>query len=79
MKRILRLLLLIVTVALLAYGLTYERHEVRSLAPDGPTKRLSAIQFTQGTTTDDYMQKDGSLYDVYSLSPLEASQKDCKT
>jgi hypothetical protein len=68
----------IFAMALLAYALLWERHEVRSLADEKPTV-LNGVQFIAGTTTDDYMRRPAGIYDVRSLAPSSASVKDCKT
>lgn len=63
---------------LLTYGLVMERHTVRSLR-DESEKQITGPAFVEGATVDGYLRREDWLYDVYSLSPLEASQKDCKT
>jgi hypothetical protein len=78
MRRELKLLFLGVAAIVLAYGVAAEQHQVRSLADDSIT-HLSGPQFIESATVDGFTVHDGFLYDVYSLSPLEASEKDCKT
>jgi hypothetical protein len=73
-----KLLFLTGSLALLAYGLAFERHEIRSLADDSP-QRITGPAFLQGATVDEYVRRNGRLYNVYSLSPLETNIKDCKT
>ena len=63
---------------LLAYGLVRERHEVRSFR-DGSVQQVQGPAFVESATVDGFLRRDDSLFDVYSLSPLEASVKDCKT
>jgi hypothetical protein len=65
-------------LALLGYGLMLEKHEIRSLATE-ERRQVSAMTFVSGTTTDDFLRRDGGLYDVSSLLPSWASVKDCKT
>ena len=77
-RKLSRVLFLGICASLLAYGLTFEKHEVRSLATKEP-KALSAMSFVSGTTSDDFMRRDGALYDVRSLLPEWASVKDCKS
>lgn len=78
--KILRFVFLGIGVALLAIGLSIERHEVHSLNDDGSAPlELTGPRFVEGATTDTYMRRNGKLFDIYSLSPLEASERDCKT
>jgi hypothetical protein len=65
-------------IAVLGYGLLREKHWVRSLAEDR-TEGLSGPAFAAGATYDGYLRRDGQLYDVYSLQPRVAQEKDCKT
>lgn len=78
MIRALRLLFFLACLGLMAYGLTIERHEVRSLGVGEP-RVLNGPRFVEGTTTDDFMRRDEWLYDVRSLVPYSTSIKDCKT
>lgn len=78
MSRVPKLAFLIVCLLLLAYGLVLEHHEVRSFR-DGPAEQVKGPAFVEGVTVDSFLRRDEWLYNIYSLSPLEASQKDCKT
>jgi hypothetical protein len=73
-----RLLFLVVSFAALGYALHWERHKVVRL-DDGPAQYITGPQFLEGTTYDGFGRRLGQVYDVYSLSPLAASQRDCKT
>ena len=77
-KSLPRWLFLIASLTLLGYALRWERHEVRRL-DDGPAQYLTGPAFVEGTTYDGFGRRLGSVYDVYSLSPLAASLRDCKT
>jgi hypothetical protein len=73
-----RILLVLAALALLAWGLLWESHQVRSL--DGSAERaVSGPGFTEGATYDAFVRRDGRLYDVLSLQPEAAQSKDCKT
>jgi len=73
-----RLFFLVASLAALGYALRWERHEVLRL-DDGPVQYLTGPQFVEGTTYDGFGRRLGHVYDAYSLSPLAASERDCKT
>ena len=73
-----RLLLVVVSLAGLGYGLRWERHKVAPL-DDASPQYISGLQFVDGTTFDKYGRWSGEVYDLKSLSPLAASERDCKT
>ena len=73
-----RLLFLVVSLAGLAYALRWERHQVARL-DERPAQYLNGSQFIKGTTDDSFGRWSGKVYDMYSLSPLAASERDCKT
>ncbi len=73
-----RLLFLILALVAMGYALRWERHKVAPL-DDGPVKSLSGPQFVKGITTDDFGRWTAQVYDLTSLSPLSASERDCKT
>jgi hypothetical protein len=76
--RLPRWLFLTASLSLLAYALHWERHEVLRF-DDGPAQHLTGPAFVEGTTYDGFGLRLGRLYDAYSLSPLAASLRDCKT
>ena len=78
MKNVSRFILLSLVAVLLGWGLYKESHSVAPLS-HGPTTRISGPKFIEGTTTDAFMRKNGQMFDIFSLSPLEASERDCKT
>jgi hypothetical protein len=76
--KVVRLVLLLAALGLLAWGLAVESHRV--LALDGASeRRVTGRDFTEGTTYDAFLRKDGRLYEVRSLQPEAAQSKDCKT
>jgi hypothetical protein len=77
--RLTRLVFLIVCGALLATGISRERHSVHSLDTGEQRRVDNGPTFTQGATADSYMLRDARLYDIYSLSKSTANEKDCKT
>jgi len=63
---------------LLAYALLRESHRVLPLAGEGET-RLDGTEFIEAASHDGLMRQDGTLRDVFSLTPAVLQEKDCKT
>lgn len=66
-------------LGLLAYAYLRESHTVYSLADTEKSKQFNAETFTETTTFDGLMLKDGKVYDIYSLTPEMLQEKDCAT
>jgi hypothetical protein len=73
-----RILALILALALVAYGLFVERHQIHALTKD-ETTTIGGPAFIEGASVDGYLRRDGKLFDVYSLAPDQVELKDCKT
>ena len=78
MIRLFRVLLILVVAILGSYGLFRERHEIHPMR-EGDPKRIAGLRFVEGATVDSYIRRDGRLFDIYTLSQIEATEKDCKT
>ena len=78
-NKILRLILAVSCLALLLYAFMRESHKSYSLADKEKSIKLNARAFTETTTFDGLMLKDGRLYDIYSLTPERLQEKDCAT
>jgi hypothetical protein len=68
--RVLRIVLLVVSAALLAYGILGERHTIWS-RPGGEAREISGFGLTEAATVDAVMLKEGKLYEKH-----RAPQKD---
>lgn len=75
---VLRLIFLLTCLALVGYGVRYERHAVQRFGEDEAAP-LSGPGFVSGATVDSYLLRDSQLFDVYSLSKATAGIKDCAT
>lgn len=78
MTRVLRLMLILAVAALAGYGLLRERHEIHPMR-EGEARSIAGYGFVEGATVDSYIRRDGRLFDIYTLSQIEATEKDCKT
>ena len=76
--KVLRIAFLLAALAILAAGLFRNSHKVSSLA-GGPPQSVSGPAFTEGTTYDAFVRKDGRVYDAQSLVPEAAQEKECST
>lgn len=74
-----RWLLIAMCVLLLAYGIFAERHRITPFSEGEAAKDIGGPAFTEGCTYDAFLAKEGKLYDIYSLEPGRAGEKDCKT
>ena len=77
--KIIRIFLIILSVLLLGYALIRESHRIYSLAEPDEYHDASGDEFTEITTFDGVMLRDGKLYDIYSLTPEMLQEKDCST
>jgi hypothetical protein len=80
MKKYVSISLLFILFALLVFAIFKKKHAVYSLK-DGNKSEKNGYEFTEETTYDGLMlrQKDGKVYDVYSLTPDSLQEKDCPT
>ena len=78
MIRLFRVLLVLAVAALGGYGLLRERHEIHPMR-EGPAAQVKGWQFVEGATADSYIRRGGRLYDTYTLSQIESTERDCKT
>ena len=76
---LIRIAIAILAFILLGYAWLRESHTVFSLSTPSRSKRLDGLEFTETTTFDGLMLKDGKLYDIYSLTPEVLQEKDCST
>lgn len=88
---LIRLAALSAALAILAWGMWGERHEVRSFA-DASTRELPGGSLNEGrgqpwwpaswceaAATDALVRRDGGLYHLATLAPGRASLTDCAT
>ncbi len=74
-----RLALIAVAVALVGWGLRFERHRIVPLT-GGEARQADGIAFTSDATVDGYVRIKGELFDAYTpLTPGQVQLKDCKT
>lgn len=78
MNRFVRAGLVLAVAALGGYGLIGERHAIYPMR-EGEAQRIRGHRFVEGTTVDSYIRRNGRLYDIYTLSQIESTEKDCKT
>jgi hypothetical protein len=89
---VLRIIALVVVLAVLAYGLFVESHQIRGfLGKDSRSLPGMALReapvtapwwpsgFCEGAAVDAFVLRDNGLYNVQTLSAGQASIKDCKT
>ena len=68
--KILRLVLLAVSLGLLLYGILAEKHEVNSLV-GGEPRTVSGPGLTEIATRDGLLLKEGRVYDIATASSVE--------
>lgn len=86
-----RIATLCAVLAILAWGIFGERHEVRSFA-DATTRMVPGgslsegdgqpwwpASMTEAAATDAFVRRDDGLYHLATLAPGRASLKDCAT
>jgi hypothetical protein len=78
MIRVFRVLLVLAIAALVGHGLLRERYEIHPMR-EGDSRLIRGYDFVEGASYDSYIRRDGLLFDIYSLSQIESTEKDCKT
>lgn len=78
-NKLIRIIFAICCLILLIYAYMNETHKVYSLGDPDEVTDYNAETFTETTTFDGLMRKDGKLYDIYSLTPGILQEKDCAT
>ena len=76
MRAVLRLVMVIATFGMIVYGITIERHDVKSFVT-GESEIVNGLEFTKDATVDRYILHDGELYDGHGLAPEPV--KECPT
>ena len=74
-----RIIFVLLSLLFLAYAVFFEKHIVFSLMNSDEFVELNSGSFTETTTFDGLMVKDGKIYDIYSLTPEVLQEKDCST
>jgi hypothetical protein len=75
----LRITLIALALALIAWGVFGESHRVQPLGP-GESRSVGGSDFISDAAVDGYLRIDGTLFDAYTpLTPGQVQLKDCKT
>jgi hypothetical protein len=78
-NKIIRIVIAVFGLLLLTYAYFGESHTTFSLSNSSESMKLNGPAFTETTTFDGLMLKEGKIYDIYSLTPEVLQEKDCST
>jgi hypothetical protein len=78
-KKIISIFFAVACLLLLLYAYFKESHTVFSLANPDKMSKIDGQAFTETTTFDGLMLRDGKIYDIYTLTPEILQEKDCST